>query len=123
MNYSCRSTIMDDGVEYTALTYACWNFSLRTVDLLLEHGARVDLGNPLHKCVNHILLGCFSIDMYMQGYAMAMHLINRGAVIDLAEEGSDAISCCLMGTALFTRNQVIVGSCRSIARLIFWKMH
>ena len=119
MNYACRSSILNDGVEYTALTYACWNFSVRTVDLLLEHGARADLGNPLHKCVNHILLGCYSIDMYMQGYVMAMHLINRGAVIDLAEkEGVNAITNCLMNTALSTDNPVIISACRSIFTLI-----
>ena len=71
VNYSCRSEILDDGVEYTALTYACWNLSLTTVDLLLEHGARVDLGNPLHSCVNQILLDIFPIDMYMRCYVMA----------------------------------------------------
>ena len=119
MNYACRSSILNDGVEYTALTYACWNLSLRTVDLLLEHGARVDLSNPLHSCVNQILLDIYSIDMYMQGYVIAMHLINHGAVIDLAEEeGIDAVKWCLMNTGIRTDNPVVISACRSIFRLI-----
>ena len=87
--------------------------------MLLEHGARVDLGNPLQECVNHIVLNCWSIDKYMQGYVIAMHLINHGAVIDLVEEeGTNVIRRCLMNTALATDNPVIISACRSIFRLI-----
>ena len=65
------------------------------------------------------MLDCFSIDMYMQAYVMTMHLINHGAVIDLAEkEGINAITSCLMNTALRTDNPVIISACRSIFRLI-----
>ena len=110
---------LEDGIEHTVLTYACWNFDLRTVDLLLEHGARVDIDNPLHMCVNHVLLNTHPIDMYMKGYVMAQHLIDHGAVIDLAEEdGYDAVRRFLMDTAMVTENPVIISACRSMFRLI-----
>ena len=111
---------MKDGIEYTALTYACWNFDLRTVDLLLEHGARVDIDNPLHKCVEQILRETHSVDMYMRGFVMVMHLIDHGAMIDITtENGSDAIAYCLMNTPLATDNPIIISASLSTIRLIF----
>ena len=112
-------------MEYTALAYACWNNSTsnsrtKTVDLLLKHGARVNIDNPLQICVDTLLTNWYTADVYLKGYVMATHLIDHGAVIDIAHpRGRSAVEFCLANTGLSTTDQFIKNTCRSIVRLVF----
>ena len=68
--------------DKTVLSYACATQNLRTVEYLLEHGARVDLDHPLHF-FRKILTGMTMHDELIETYSMARLLINRGSVMDL----------------------------------------
>ena len=119
VNYAGKTREVDDNIEYTAITLASINLNLRTLDLLLEHGARVDVDNPLSNCVNLILLHSRPMDLYLRAYVIITRLIDRGAVIDPEEEQGDiAITSCLENTGLITDNPVYISVCQSVFRLI-----
>ena len=87
INFTCPpSWPFDQGDEdKTALSYALYARDMRGANLLLEHGARVDVDYPLHFLLGFAVGGCLGVKKCLETRTMVKLLVNRGALMDLTK--------------------------------------
>ena len=69
--------------ERTPLAVAAHALYPKTVHLLLKHGARADIGHPLH-CLGMVASAGHGVTKGMEYFYMAQQLIQHGAVVNIS---------------------------------------
>ena len=88
--------------QRTPLAVAAHALYPKTVGLLLKHGARTDMGHPLH-CVGQVASTGHAFKYTLEYFHMAQHLIQLGAVVNVAvTSGANAVDFLLCNGGIVT---------------------